>query len=126
MPRPAPTRLGFVSLQVRNLEESKRFYSEIMGFKLGESPNDEAYVFETGAGAVFAIRTRLTDSRGHLRSAQGSASGSRWRTPIPPMRVSARGKVTIVKPIADGPFGRMFAVADPDGYVITVHGPKPA
>jgi len=27
-----------------------------------------------------------------------------------------------VTPPFDGPFGRTFALADPDGYVITVHG----
>jgi predicted enzyme related to lactoylglutathione lyase len=29
--------------------------------------------------------------------------------------------VPIVTPPFDGPFGRTFAFADPDGYVITVH-----
>src|SRR5258706_407595 len=30
--------------------------------------------------------------------------------------------VPVVPPPFDGPFGRTFAFADPDGYVITVHG----
>ena len=30
--------------------------------------------------------------------------------------------VTIVTPPFDGPFGRTFACADPDGYVVTLHG----
>lgn len=28
---------------------------------------------------------------------------------------------TIVSPVADGPFGRTFTFADPDGYQITLH-----
>ncbi len=34
----------------------------------------------------------------------------------------AKHGVTIVTAPFDGPFGRTFAFADPDGYVITVHG----
>jgi predicted enzyme related to lactoylglutathione lyase len=30
--------------------------------------------------------------------------------------------VRIVTPPFDGPFGRTFAFADPDGYVVTLHG----
>lgn len=30
--------------------------------------------------------------------------------------------VTIVTAPFDGPFGRTFAFADPDGYIITLHG----
>ena len=30
--------------------------------------------------------------------------------------------VTVVTEPFDGPFGRTFAFADPDGYVVTVHG----
>jgi predicted enzyme related to lactoylglutathione lyase len=29
--------------------------------------------------------------------------------------------VPIVTPPVDGPFGRTFSFADPDGYVITIH-----
>jgi predicted enzyme related to lactoylglutathione lyase len=29
--------------------------------------------------------------------------------------------VRIVTPPFDGPFGRTFAFADPDGYVVTLH-----
>jgi predicted enzyme related to lactoylglutathione lyase len=35
-------------------------------------------------------------------------------------RLAADG-VTIVTAPFDGPFGRTFAFADPDGYVITAH-----
>jgi predicted enzyme related to lactoylglutathione lyase len=34
----------------------------------------------------------------------------------------ARHGVTIVTAPFDGPFGRTFAFADPDGYIITLHG----
>ncbi len=33
----------------------------------------------------------------------------------------AAGGVSIATEPFDGPFGRTFAVADPDGYVITLH-----
>jgi hypothetical protein len=28
----------------------------------------------------------------------------------------------IIKPIEDGPFGRVFSLRNPDGYAITIHG----
>ena len=34
----------------------------------------------------------------------------------------AKHGVTMMTAPFDGPFGRTFAFADPDGYVITVHG----
>ncbi len=30
--------------------------------------------------------------------------------------------VPILTPPFDGPFGRTFAFADPDGYIVTIHG----
>jgi predicted enzyme related to lactoylglutathione lyase len=36
--------------------------------------------------------------------------------------LAATHGVTLVTAPSDGPFGRTFAFADPDGYVITVHG----
>jgi predicted enzyme related to lactoylglutathione lyase len=35
-------------------------------------------------------------------------------------KLAAAG-VRIVSALADGPFGRQFAFADPEGYVVTVH-----
>ena len=34
----------------------------------------------------------------------------------------AAADVRIVAPPFDGPFGRTFTFADPDGYAVTVHG----
>ena len=29
--------------------------------------------------------------------------------------------VRVLAPSADGPFGRFFVIADPDGYTLTIH-----
>lgn len=40
-------RLEFASLQVRDLEASKEFYTNKLGFKLSEMKNPEACIFKS-------------------------------------------------------------------------------
>ncbi|PIE79487.1 MAG: glyoxalase, partial [Candidatus Delongbacteria bacterium] len=50
-------RLEFTSLQVRNLEKSKQFYTEKLGFECSEMKNPQAVIFKFTKGeASFAIR----------------------------------------------------------------------
>ncbi|MBF4988154.1 VOC family protein [Methylophilus sp. 14] len=116
-----PTNLDFVSIQVVDMQKSEDFYSKALGFKKGISPNPHAIVFETGAGSIFAIRTPMP---GFEHAEVRGAGIALW------FRVSDADElynrlvdedVPIIKPIEDGPFGRVFILRDPDGYAITIH-----
>ena len=56
-----PTQLGFVSLQVSDLEASGKFYTEILGFKPVLQSPPGAIVFEQKNGAAFAIRKPMIE-----------------------------------------------------------------
>ena len=110
---------NFIALQVRDLEASKAFYIEHMGLTPVPQSPPGAVVFQTEP-TPFAIRTPLVD----LDAAGSLGWGvSLWiaATDADTMhaQLSAAG-VSIVLPLADGPFGRFFAFRDPDGYVVTV------
>ena len=118
----SPTRLDFVMLQVKNLEASRLFYISTLGFEVGKSPSpDTTVVFADAAGAIFAIRKPLFD----LSTAPQLGIGVSFWFAISNVesayeRATQTG-ATITQPIQDSPFGRMFALLDPDGYSITVH-----
>src|SRR3954462_13855684 len=58
-------KLEFASLQVRDLEASKEFYTTKLGFEEAGIPNPEACIFKYNKGeASFAIRTPLTNLEG--------------------------------------------------------------
>lgn len=118
------TNLDFVSIQVIDMNKSEVFYSEIMGFKKGISPNPHAVVFETENGAIFAIRTSMID----LENIELKGAGiSLWFKVENPDKLFSHLKeknVPIIKSIEDGPFGRTFILKDPNGYAITIHGGK--
>lgn len=120
----AASNLDFVSIQVLDMKISEVFYTESMGFKKGITPNPHAVVFETGAGSIFAIRTPMMD----LQKIEVMGAGISLWFAVPDADVLfARLKeknVPIIKPIEDGPFGRMFIVKDPNGYAITIHGQR--
>ncbi len=110
----------FVSLQVRDLEASRRFYTEHLGLvPSGRSPPD-AVVFETKP-IPFAIRRPLLDLDATSRLGWGV---SLWLACDDAEGLHAHlagAGAAIVAPPADGPFGRFFILRDPDGYTITAH-----
>ena len=116
------THLDFVSIQVLDMQKSEAFYTETLGFKKGQSPNPHAVVFDTGDGAIFAIRPPLTELES--TAARGTGIALWFRVPDADalyQQVFAKG-VQILQPIEDGPFGRVFTLQDPEGYAITLHG----
>ena len=115
-----PIGPDFIALQVRDLAASSKFYVEIFGFKAAAQSPPGAVVFKTvpiplalreplrplpeagllGVGMVLWIACDAADA---LHD-----------------RIVERGGA-ILSPLADGPFGRFFVAADPDGYAITFH-----
>ena len=114
-------RLEFVSLQVRNLEISKEFYTQKLGFELSEMKSPDAVIFKFNKGeASFAIRRPLEN----LEDKELGNGVSIWFAidgKIEDLQASLLEKgVSILETIMNTPFGKAFHVKDPDGYKLTL------
>ena len=113
-------KLEFASLQVRDLETSKEFYTTKLGFEEAGIPNPQACVFRYNKGeASFAIRTPI----GNLDGKELGIGASLWFAIDEEIedlqeQLLAR-KVTLLGPIQVTPFGKILIAKDPDGYNIT-------
>jgi predicted enzyme related to lactoylglutathione lyase len=112
----------FIALQARDVEAAAAFYENRLGLRRAPASPPGAVVFAT-APIPFAIREALPGV--NLDTAGRPGLGvALWLKADDAQalhdRLAAAG-VPIVTAPADGPFGRQFAFADPEGYVITVH-----
>lgn len=113
-------KLEFASLQVRDLEASKEFYTTKLGFEQAGIPNPQACVFRYNKGeASFAIRTPM----GNLEGKELGIGASLWfaideQIEDLQAELSAKG-VTLLGPVQETPFGKILVAKDPDGYNIT-------
>ena len=126
MTTPLPTSLDFVSLQVRDRARSRRFYTELLGFAPTPPANPAADVFADATGATFAVRDPLAPlpDDGPLGVGVGLWFAVAGSIDDQHARLCEAG-VDVVRPPFDTPFGRSLAVADPDGYVVTLHETTP-
>jgi catechol 2,3-dioxygenase-like lactoylglutathione lyase family enzyme len=112
----------FVSLQVRDLEASAAFYQQYLGLVRANAGPPHAVVFDTKPVA-FAVRDVVpgVDLDAIPQPGIGAAI---WlqATGVQDIHdaLVADGNTIVSAPI-DGPFGRTFTFADPDGYQITLH-----
>jgi len=110
----------FVSLQVRDMHRSAAFYEEFLGLTRRAGP-PHAVVFDTKPVA-FAIRGVMDGV--DLDAIQPGQGMALWMlaTDVQTTHDSldAAGTPIVVAPM-DGPFGRTFTFADPDGYHVTLH-----
>ena len=112
----------FISLQVRDLDSSRKFYEQYLGLVRSQSGPPHAVVFETSPIA-FALRDIVpgTDLDAAPEPGIGAAI---WMHATDVQEIHdalvADGHTIVSAPI-DGPFGRTFTLADPDGYRITLH-----
>lgn len=117
-------QLTFASLQVKNLEASKNFYTEKLGFEI-DNENPQACVFKYNQGeASFAIRTPLES----IEDKELGVGVALWFAVSEDLdelnaKFITRG-ITIVGAIFETPFGRAFHVKDIDGYKLTFINPK--
>lgn len=112
-------QLTFASLQVTDLEASKDFYTQKLGFEIGDT-NPQACVFKYNQGeASFAIRTPLEPLEGRELGI-GVALWFAVNENVDELKEKflANG-ITETGPIIETPFGRAFHVKDPDGYKLT-------
>lgn len=112
---------GFLSLQVRDLDASAAFYEKHLGFTRQPGP-PHAVVFAT-TPVAFAVREAAPGV--DLDSvAQLGLGVAIWMHAADADRVHdalVADDVTILSAPVDGPFGRTFTFADPDGYAITLY-----
>jgi predicted enzyme related to lactoylglutathione lyase len=112
---------GFISLQVRDVTASAAFYEKYLGFTRQAGP-PHAVVFDT-IPAAFAVRTAVEgvdlDAAGQLGLGIGVWLHAPDSQGVHDAMVA--DGVTITSAPVDGPFGRTFTFADPDGYRITLH-----
>ncbi|MDQ8705972.1 VOC family protein [Streptomyces sp. LHD-70] len=112
--------IDFAAIQVRDLEKSAAFYTDVIGLTRAPASPPEAVVFTTRP-IPFAVRTPVVDLDATDKLGWGVAL---WLLADDSEAVYARvtkaGRPIAVEPF-DGPFGRTFAFVDPDGYTITIH-----
>jgi predicted enzyme related to lactoylglutathione lyase len=112
----------FISLQVRDLDASQAFYEQHLGLVRSPAGPPHAVVFTT-TPIAFALRDVVegTDLDAAPRPGVGAAI---WLhgTDVQALHdgLVAAGHRIVSAPI-DGPFGRTFTFADPDGYHVTIH-----
>lgn len=117
-------KLDFASLQVRDLNLSKDFYTHKLGFEIAVSTPD-AIVFSYKQGeASFAIRTPIAN----LEGKELGIGTSLWFAidgSIEDLQQQfISNELTLLGPINNTPFGRALVVKDPDGYNITFLQPN--
>jgi catechol 2,3-dioxygenase-like lactoylglutathione lyase family enzyme len=112
----------FISLQVTDLDASRAFYERFLGLVRSPAGPPHAVVFTT-TPIAFALRDVVpgTDIAGTPQPGVGAAL---WlhATDVQGIHdaLVADGRTIVAAPI-DGPFGRTFTFADPDGYHVTLH-----
>ncbi|MCU1481700.1 MAG: hypothetical protein JWQ19_2486 [Subtercola sp.] len=111
----------FISLQVRDIDASAAFYETYLGLNRAAGP-PHAVVFDTKPVA-FALRDVVSGVDLDAISQPGLGIAL-WlhATDVQEIHdtLAANGTAITAAPI-DGPFGRTFTFADPDGYQVTLH-----
>jgi predicted enzyme related to lactoylglutathione lyase len=110
----------FITLQVRDLEASRRFYSEVIGLPVAPEVRPNAVAFATQP-IGFAIRKALGELDAIARPGYGIILWFHTQDAAELSKHLKEHSVPIVQDLADGPFGKMFTFRDPDGYLITMH-----
>lgn len=114
----------FVALQVTDLEASAAFYVERLGLTRAPVAPPGAVVFATSPVA-FAVREPLPGLDVAAVSPRPGAGVALWLASDDAQAIHddlVAHEVEILHEPVDGPFGRTFTFADPDGYAVTVHG----
>lgn len=110
----------FLALQVKDLESSKKFYTEVLGFKTAPFSPPHAVVFDTSP-IPFAIREPLMDLSSITNPGAGIALWFKCDNSMEYFTDLKKKGVNVIQEPEMGPFGMTFQFRDPDGYVLTVH-----
>lgn len=113
----------FIALQVRDTERAACFYESHLGLRRLPASPPGAVVFDT-LPIPFAVRDPLPGVDLDAASPRPGVGVALWLHAENAQGLHddlAGAGVPIVAPPFDGPFGRTFTFADPDGYAVTVH-----
>jgi predicted enzyme related to lactoylglutathione lyase len=111
----------FFSLQVSNFSSSRAFYTEMLGLTIDARFDTPDFVLFDSSSIPFA----LSEAKINL----GEAPHPGWGVALwidcdnvneLHTKLEAAGTTILQQPY-DGPFGRTFVFADPDGYRITAN-----
>lgn len=116
------TGIDFVAVQVRDLEKSKAFYTDILGLEVLPNSPPGAYVLET-TPVPFAIREPQINLDDASRLGWGVVLWMQCDNADALSQRLEANHVTIVRPLFDTQFGRTVGFYDPDGYFIMAHTP---
>lgn len=112
----------FISLQTRDLDASQAFYENYLGLVRSPAGPPHAVVFTT-TPIAFALRGIIPGTDLDAVSQPGIGVAL-WLHATDVQEIHdalvADGHPIVTAPI-DGPFGRTFTFADPDGYHVTLH-----
>lgn len=114
--------VDFLALQVRDLERSAAFYEGLLGLTRAPSGPPNAVVFASHP-LPFAVRLADPDFDWDTVVQAGIGVVPWLRcddTDALYLRLCAANIPIIAEP-ANGPFGRQFTFADPDGYRLIAH-----
>ena len=112
---------GFISIQVADVERSAAFYERYL--------NATRDTFDFGPNGIAFVGWPTMAVSSQRRPGQPEPKGAEspitlwWRASDAQAlyeQVAADGVPILTEPF-DGPFGRTFAMADPDGYRVTVY-----
>ncbi|QXG74776.1 VOC family protein [Modestobacter sp. L9-4] len=120
---PTVTGPDFIALQVRDLDAAATFYEKRLGLRRAPVAPPHAIVFSTSPIA-FAVREPQPGVDLDAISPRPGAGVALWLHADDAQalhdELAAAGVPVLAEPV-DGPFGRTFTFADPDGYAVTVH-----
>lgn len=113
----------FLALQVRDLDRSAEFYETRLGLRRLPASPAGAVVFDT-TPISFAVREPLPGVDLDAALPRPGFGVALWMHTDDAQdlhdQLAAAGIPIIAVPF-DGPFGRTFSFADPDGYAVTIH-----
>jgi predicted enzyme related to lactoylglutathione lyase len=112
----------FLSIQVRDVEQSASFYERELGLERTAGSPLGVVAFKTSS-IPFAVREALPDTDleagpvglGVLLSLRADDAQALHD------HLKRRGVQILIEPF-DTPFGRTFVFQDPDGYAVAIHG----
>ncbi|QNE16589.1 VOC family protein [Kribbella qitaiheensis] len=113
----------FLALQVRDLDRAAEFYESRLGLRRLSANPPGAVVFDTKP-ISFAVRESLPGVDLDAAAPRPGLGVALWLHSDDAQALHdqlADAGVPIVADPFDGPFGRTFVFADPDGYAITIH-----
>ena len=113
----------FLALQVRDLDRAAEFYETHLGLRRLPANPPGAVVFDT-TPISFAVREPLPGTDLDAAYPHPGSGVALWLHSDDAQalhdRMVGAGTPIVTAPF-DGPFGRTFVFADPDGYAITIH-----